>query len=274
MRQLNYTTLLLGTDIPYQSAELVVHQPRLKQIGFLGDKDFFTGVFFLNFSKSSLDLQGNEQLKDKTDFELFIALLNDNAPNLAQTKVCAQLVLLLLFPQYKLQITKDTLLLIKGQEIHRIDKTNFEDFKEIISTIFCISQLQGDETHREYNPQGALASAIAEKIKKGRQKRQELKGESDQNVSVIGRYISVLTVGLQKDMNIFKQYTVYQLMDQYKRYTMKTEWDLYINSKMAGVSGIDEPQHWVGDMTGDMKKDRSDIKDEKAKMTKRGTFAW
>lgn len=271
---LNYSTMLLGTDIPFTSAQLVVHQPRLKEIGFMGDKDFFSGIFFLDFSKSSFNLQGKEQLEDKSDFELFMLLFNEKNEGLRQTKVCAQLVLLLLFPQYTLKVANEALLLIKDQEIHRIDKTNYEDFREILREIFCLSQLRGDGKGKEYNPKGVLAKQIADKIKKGREKLAQLKGESEQGeFSVIGRYVSILTVGQMKDMNSFLDYTVFQLFDQYKRYTMKYQADIYMEAQLAGAKDMQQPQNWMGDIYR-RPQNEQDIKDKTARTTKRGTFAW
>lgn len=271
---LNYSTLLLGTDIPFTSAQLVIHQPRLKEIGFLGDKDFFSGVFMLDFSKSSFNLQGKEQLEDKTDFELFMMLFNEKNEQLRQTQVCAQLVLLLLFPQYTLKVTKQCLLLIKEQEIHRIDKTNYDDFREIIQEIFCLDQLRGDGKGKEYNPKGVLAKQIADKIKKGRQKLASLKGESEGgDFSIVGRYISILTVGLQKDINVFQEYTIFQLFDQYKRYIMKYEADIYLKAQLAGAKDMKEPDNWMGDIYRPQQSNQ-DIKDKTARSTKKGTITW
>lgn len=271
MSNLNYSSLLLGTDIPLESAQLVIHQPKLKEIGFLGDKDFYAGVFLLDFSKQSFNLQGKEQLKDKTDFELLMLLMNQKDENLKKTQICAQLVLLLLFPQFTLKIAPQALLFIKDKEVHRIDKTNYEQFREIIKQIFCLDQLRGDDK-REYNPKGVLASQIAEKIRKGRQKISKLKGESDGDFSVIGRYVSVLAVGLKKDMNSYLNYTVFQLFDEYKRFIAYYQYDLFVRSKLAGGEGMQEPTNWMADIWNQQQK--QDIKEKITRSTKRGTVVW
>ena len=63
-----------------------------------------------------------------------------------------------------------------------------------------------------------VAKKIADKLKKGRQKAA---ADKNQKVAIMSRYISILAVGLQKDMNSFMRYTVYQLFDEFKRYELK-----------------------------------------------------
>jgi hypothetical protein len=57
---------------------------------------------------------------------------------------------------------------------------------------------------------------LAEKFKERQKKLAELKKDNKnegQNVSILSRYISILSVGEQKDINSFMNYTVYQLFD-------------------------------------------------------------
>ena len=77
------------------------------------------------------------------------------------------------------------------------------------------------EEGSDYNPSGDLAKRIADKMKKRHQKLQQVKGES--KISVLGRYISILAVGEQKDMNSLLQYTVYQLSEEFRRYQLKLQ---------------------------------------------------
>jgi hypothetical protein len=36
--------LMCGTDIPVPLCQLTVHQPRIKEIAYLGEADFFAGI--------------------------------------------------------------------------------------------------------------------------------------------------------------------------------------------------------------------------------------
>ena len=51
---LNDLLLLSGNDIPFESANLIIHQPTIKEIAYIGEDAFFTGCDFLKFSKDRL----------------------------------------------------------------------------------------------------------------------------------------------------------------------------------------------------------------------------
>jgi len=46
--------LMCGTDIPIPECQLIVHQPRLREIALIGDSDFFTGVQTLSVNKNMI----------------------------------------------------------------------------------------------------------------------------------------------------------------------------------------------------------------------------
>ena len=49
-------------------------------------------------------------------------------------------------------------------------------------------------------------------------------------------------------MNSFMQYTVYQLFDEFKRYELKLNWDIYLQAKMAGAKDLKEVDDWMKDI--------------------------
>jgi hypothetical protein len=57
-----------------------------------------------------------------------------------------------------------------------------------------------------------------------------------------------LAVGERKDMNKLLQYTVYQLFDEFRRFKMKEEYDIYVQAKMAGAKDLDEIENWMSDI--------------------------
>ena len=120
-------------------------------------------------------------------------------------------------------------------ESHFINDENFEDFKKIFNQMFSFKK---DETH-DYNPGGDLANKIAEKLKARHQKLAETKNEN-KKIDILSRYISILAVGEQKDMNSLLQYTIYQLFDEFERYQLKVGYDIYIQAKMAGAKDLKE----------------------------------
>ena len=60
--------------------------------------------------------------------------------------------------------------------------------------------------------------------------------------------LSVLTVGTKKDMNDFLNYTVYQLFDEFRRYELKEQYDVYFKARMAGAKDMKEPDDWMQDL--------------------------
>ena len=51
---MNNLLLLSGNDIPFIGGKSIIHQPRIKEIAFLGEDAFYLGNNFLCFSKENL----------------------------------------------------------------------------------------------------------------------------------------------------------------------------------------------------------------------------
>lgn len=233
--------LLSGNDIPFYEASISIHQPRLKEIGLIGEDSFHIGSHFLVFSKNNLPVEDKVNLEDKSDFDIFMSVMNSR--DKAKHKTDAKLVLALLFPTAKIKIEKDKILLQLENFSSSINAENFDGFKHIINNIFCMEEAKGEN----FDPADALAARIAEKIKKGKQKKQSQKGALDK-VAIYSKYISILSVGLQKDMNEYMNYTIYQLRDEFKRFQLKMNFDAYIQAKLAGAQDLEEVEDWMIDI--------------------------
>lgn len=123
-----------------------------------------------------------------------------------------------------------------------INDENFEAFKQILISMFCLT----DKENKEYNPSGDLARKIANKIKKGRETKAKLAPET--KIAILSRYLSILAVGQQKDINMLMNYTVYQLMDEFNRYELKLHYDSWERYKIAGTTGMQDPEDWLKDI--------------------------
>ena len=180
-----------------------------------------------------------------------MTMLRDKNTRSQQIKTCIQLVLALMFPDYKIIFLPMSILLQKQGEQEKtkqtiIDKDNFESFKNIVSEMFCLKE----NSQQKYNPGGPQARALVKKF----QERQRIlvKIKSGQgSMSVLDRYLSILSVGEQKDINTLREYTIYQLFDQFRRFNLKREFDMYIQAKMAGASDLNEVENWMGDLHSD-----------------------
>ena len=240
--KLNKLLLQTGGDIPFLTAGVTIHTPTLKEIGMIGEKDFLIGCHFLNFDKDKLSDEDKSGLADKSDFEIFMSVMNSR--EMAIHKTDAIMVLALLFPQYTIKIDKDKILLQSEKHSSSINKQNFNDFKSILNQLFCL----GVEAEDEYNPADALAARIAEKIKKGKMKRNKKDMGDDEDFSVYEKFISILAVGLAKSKNELANYTIYQIRDEFQRFVMKENYDIYIEAKLAGAQDLEEVENWMNEI--------------------------
>lgn len=244
---LNELLLLSGNNIPFQPAQIIIHQPTIKEIALIGEDMFYTGCEMLTFSKDNLSEEDRNNLVHQTDFEILMSILmSRNLPSEAKkNKIALMMVLSLLFPDYEIKLGLKEILLSKEDEVHSINSQNFEKFKEILIQIFCLRGISSSNSS-EYNPGGQLAKQIADKFKKRRQILAAQQGE--QKISILSRYVSILSVGERKDMNDLLQYTIYQLFDEFNRYELKEEFDYILKARLAGARDLKDPDNWKKDI--------------------------
>lgn len=234
-------------DVPFPQAQLVIHQPTIKEIAYIGEKAFFLGCNFLNFSKEKfLSAEDNSNLSNKTNFEVLMSIIK-NSQGSKEMKLSVHyllLVLNLIFPSYEISFGDNNIILIDNQaEKHFIDNKNYETFKTLVCEIFCLNK--ASEENNDYNPSGDLARQLAEKMKKGREKAAAAKGEDQKDISILNRYISILSVGEKKDKNELMNYTIYQLFDEFQRFNLKQDYDIYFKLKIAGAKDVKEVDNWM-----------------------------
>ncbi len=239
----NDLMLFSGIDIPFPQAQIAIHQPTIKEISLIGEESFYSGCGALNFSKNSLSSEDRIALKDFTDFEILMSMINNRSFNTQQTRIDILMILTLLFPDYQIKISQQEISLIKEDESHLINSGNFEEFKKILTAMFC---LKGKGSETEYNPSGDKAREIIEKLNKRKQKLAEQNG--DQKVSVLNRFASILAIGQKQDLNEILDYTVYQLFDQFDRFTLKEQFDIHLKAQLAGARDLGEIEDWKKDL--------------------------
>ena len=240
----NDLLLLSGNDIPFVPAQITIHQPTIKEIAYLGEEAFFTGCQLLNFSKNILSEEDKVNLEERTNFDILIAILREQNAVMQKNRNCVNMVLALIFPEYEISFEKDCIKLKKENEEHKIDNSNYEEFKSVISSVFSFGNSK--DSKPDFNPSGDLAKKIAEKLNKRHQKLAEVKPA--QKIDILSRYVSILSVGEQKDMNALLNYTTYQLFDEFKRYELKVGHDIYVQAKMAGAKDLKEVEDWMQDI--------------------------
>lgn len=235
--------LISGNDIPFIEARVNIHQPRIEEIAYIGENCFFASCELINFSKDMLTEEDKVNLEGLTNFDILMSIIQGQNPTAQQSKIYFSMLLTLLFPQYEVQIGNNQIRLInnKNQQEHFITNENFENFRQIINLMFSF-----DKNKDKFNPSGDLAKKISDKFKKRHQILQENKNQ--ENISIISRYISILTVGEHKDMNSFMKYTVYQLFDEFKRYELKMSFDINFQARLAGAKDLKDAEDWMKDI--------------------------
>lgn len=242
-------SLLSKNDIPFISAELNIHQPTLKEIGLIGEEAFFTGAQFLTIGKDAVSGASPEDLKKISNFDVVLRLINDTSQEARFNKACADSLLTLLFPEYQILFLPNMIAFVKDGQNHIINEQNFDEFREILKQMFCLDNMTGRPAP-EYDPANRHAEVIANKIKAGRKKLAEIKSQQNngQKVTILSRYLSILAVGEQKDLNALLQYSVYQLFDEFNRFSLREQSDFYLEAKMAGAKDLQEVDNWMKDI--------------------------
>lgn len=230
--------MICGTNIPVPSCQLVLHQPTLEEISYIGERNFFSGAQTLCLHKTMF-IEDKVLLLTTTNFQIFMMIMSEKEAK--DKKEDVKQVLTLLLPDYQVLFTPNSLVLKKDDMTTLIDESNFEDLQEALRDIFCMKD--GPMDQQTFNPINDKAKAIADKIMKGRQKVAELKGNN--NVSVFTQYISMLTIGLHISMLELKKLTMFQLYDLVERFMLYINWDIDLRSRLAGAKPDEHPENWM-----------------------------
>lgn len=215
----NDLLLLSGNDIPIEEVHLLLHPPTIKEISYIGEEAFFGGCEFLKFNKNKLNTEDRNRLENISNFEILMSIMREKNPSVQMSKTYATMVLALLFPTYEIQIDEINMIIKFKQDDNEfyLNKDNYDYFVKVLNEVLCLG---GGANDSDYNPSGNLASQIADKLRDRHNKLAE-RNKSNQKVAILSRYISILAVGENKDMNSLLNYTIYQLFDEFKRFQLK-----------------------------------------------------
>lgn len=230
--------LMTGIDIPVPELQLAIHQPTIKEISMIGEKDFFIGAQTLCLNKS-LYIQDKTLLSQTTNFQIFMTMMQNKES--VMTKGCVLKVLQLIMPNAQALFTPRAVMLNLGDHSVNIDESNFETLQAILKDIFCLKE-SGQEA---FNPANEEAKKIAEKLMRGRQRVAAQKAKEGGD-SIFTQYLSILTIGLES-MGLDKliNLTMFQLYDLVERYMLYSNWDLDVRQRLAGGKPDSEPENWM-----------------------------
>lgn len=231
---------MTGIDIPLPMCQLTLHQPSIREIGMIGEEDFFIGIQTLGLYKSMF-VEDKDVLDEISNFQIFMMIMKDKE---TQEKKRSVLQLLnLIFPNYKAMITPQSLIFtsLDSNEPIMIDDNNFDSLQEIIREVFCFKT--GPMDKQAFNPANSKAKEIADKLMKGRQ-RVAAQKNADKS-SVFQQYISILSVALHISIIELSKYTMFQLYDEMDRYILHLNWDLDVRQRLAGGKPDSQPENWM-----------------------------
>ena len=234
---------LSGQPVLIKECNIVLTPPKIKDIVMFGEDEFLIASNLIEHLDRTTKVmrEGNSQLEMFNDFQLLLVILrqekelNSNILNFLE----------FIFPEYEIKKTDASFDFYKEIEeqkamVGTINSFNFEAFQKVLKDLFAGAQSSSEP---EYNPANDAAAAIAEKLRKGRERKAQLNNEGPQ--SLFGRYASVLSVGMQMDINIFFNYTPFQLFDAFTRYFSKVNSDLYTKvstTPLMDVSKMETPE--------------------------------
>ena len=231
--------LMTGIDIPIPELQATLHQPTIKEISYIGEKDFLIGIQCLSIQKTML-IQDESLLSTTSNFQIFMTIMNDKMT--IDKKQNVMTTLNLLFPNYQIFITPRAISMnCEGANVI-IDEGNFEKLQQVINQVFCLNKTD----QSTFNPANKKAKEIADKLMKARQKVAAQKAADGGDGSAFAQYISTLTVGLgsmslQDCINL----TMYQLYDLVERYSLYINWDIDMKSCLAGAKPDKPVDNWM-----------------------------
>ena len=137
--------LMCGIDLPIPELQLVVHQPKIKEIAFIGEQNFFIGAQCLCINKKILT---DSSIPDNTNnFQIFMMVMSDKET--IDKKIATQQTLTLLFPNAKVFFTPKAMLIQEeGSNAIMVDEENFEILQEVLEKIFCFDSKKNKEDTR------------------------------------------------------------------------------------------------------------------------------
>ena len=121
--------LMAGVDIPIPECQLILHQPSIKEIAYIGESNFFTGVQCLSIQKTMV-IEDEKLLQNTTNFQIFMTIMQEKQT--ADKKQDVITVLQLLFPQYRVIFTPRSIMFNNEVGNFMVDEGNFEIFQNLI----------------------------------------------------------------------------------------------------------------------------------------------
>lgn len=244
---------LSGCQVPIKMCGMYITQPKVRDIVQFGESDFFAIAHILSdipeFVKEVKE--GNSVLKEKPDFQIFIGILGNDKNS--QVRRMFDNFMELCFSDFRVDVTKKSINFkvdVDGGNVGQVNPFNFREFSRTIKELFMPKDQEEDI---EYNidPNNKRAVEMLKKIEANRRKRKEAQNKEGGNTSIFAHYTSILSIGMNMDINVFYNYTPFQLYNAFDRYLAKFQYDIYQKTMMTpfvDTSKIEEVESWLVDI--------------------------
>lgn len=239
---------MCGIDIPAPELQITIHPPCIEDIGFMGEKNFFTAMQYICVDKEAL-IQDESLLATLTNFQVLMKVL-DQSRDKQQKKNMVKTLFMMMFPNRQVMMLPSSIILsAENTQPVTIDDNNFSIFQDYTKEILCVSSIfQGDNI--VYNPINDAAKKLADQMMRYRKKVASLKGEQDENKeqSILTRYLSILSVAGVISLDKGLKLTLFQLFDQIERFGAYLQWDMDARIKLAGGKPDKPVDDWMRDL--------------------------
>ena len=242
---------LSGLPIQVKDCNIAITQPTIKDVVVFGEDDFLVGVNLIAKTSKFLTIKptGNSQLPMLSDFQLLLVVMSQDE----EVEKIIHNFFKLVCPNYIIDYQEAYISFYiqdekeedKNYLVGQLNPFTFPSLQTIVDDLFNPTTLDGEP---DYDPANDLAAQIAKKLEAGRKRKQKMRAETEGPQSMFAKYVSILSIGLQMDVNIFFNYTPFQIYDAFTRYFDKVSSDLYTKvatTPLMDASAMEEPQEWT-----------------------------
>lgn len=259
--------ILAGTPIPVRSMGTIITQPKIREIAAIGEDKYFTVLSLFqkadkeDFKSEILkaeearakeenpDLEMTEDDKREIEFELDINYPSDFSVFIYLLQAFPDLknsfesFLYIIFPNLRKIGWVPTLNLTLAER-DPIDFTEdmFTEVKDI--TLSSLNYKTADEQSAEFNPANGMASEIAEKIKRAKEKR-NTEASSNSTESPLADMSSILASSSNLSIQEVMDMTYPQLVIQYERSALLLSFVNQIRASAFGGLDPDDIIDWT-----------------------------
>ena len=214
----------------------------------IGESNFYSALEYLIVDAKIIK---DVYISNMSNLELLLGILDEQLSK--DNKIYDNIIQIfnLLFPNFEVVLSKKELALVSANDQKELklifNNNNFIIFQNIIKEMFCLNNNK-NSNEQKYNPSGQRAQEIANKFKKRHEILNDNKDDKTEQISILTRYVSILSVGLKKNMLDLLKYTLFQLIDEFERFNLYTTFDLNIRVRLAGASDVEEAENWTKDL--------------------------